>query len=332
MGGATPPITDFLFTTFRVQAVSPQPCCHAVSPSPAVSEPRSFSGLWTLHLHLGWTSCCLPPFWWRCGQRTRSLPPRHPWLRWRPCHQHTSLRPSRGHHQSNCQGWVIVFFRLQLAPEQGERRKRLIFPVTWIWGLPGIMFHLLEDQLNPSSYVSCTLRRTSPALIHISWRCSQAYTASCHAATCGCHAVYSSTTCACHDVPCSCHSAISSTTCLPFRSCISSTTCSCHATTCSVGYGFYTAVWSCHARTPPPLSTWSSSGPPLPQPPSLAPQSGSSSAPSPPLALQSAYWSAPSPPLALPSASWSAPSPSLVPELFYNGLWCRRPPGWPLEL
>lgn len=57
------------------------------------------------------------------------------------------------------------------------------------------MFHLLEDQLNPSSYVSCTLRRTSPALIHISWRCSQAYTASCHAATCGCHAVYSSTTC-----------------------------------------------------------------------------------------------------------------------------------------
>lgn len=54
MGGATPPITDFLFTTFRlrpqqqlprVQAVSPQPCCHAVSPSPAVSEPRSFSGL-----------------------------------------------------------------------------------------------------------------------------------------------------------------------------------------------------------------------------------------------------------------------------------------------
>lgn len=216
MGGATPPITDFLFTTFRlrpqqqlprVQAVSPQPCCHAVSPSPAVSEPRSFSGLWTLHLHLGWTSCCLPPFWWRCGQRTRSLPPRHPWLRWRPCHQHTSLRPSRGHHQSNCQGWVIVFFRLQLAPEQGERRKRLIFPVTWIWGLPGIMFHLLEDQLNPSSYVSCTLRRTSPALVHISWRCSQAYTASCHAATCGCHAVYSSTTCACHDVPCSCHSA-----------------------------------------------------------------------------------------------------------------------------
>lgn len=114
-----------------------------------------------------------------------------------------------------------------------------------------------------------------PIIIHISWTCSQACPASCHAATCGCHAIYSSTTCACHDVPCSCHSAISSTTCSTFRSCISSTTCSCHVTTCSVGYGFYTAVWSCHVRTPLPLSTWSSSGPPLTQPPPLAPQSGS---------------------------------------------------------